>query len=67
MSNVDDNDKEGVVLPTMATNATQRVIFGVCEAIQGIHSTRLDKVNQKKTKKKKYLDVFTKSLFFTFL
>ncbi|KAI8333819.1 hypothetical protein BC941DRAFT_433067 [Chlamydoabsidia padenii] len=37
-------DGDMILLPTMATNATQRVLFGVCEAIQGIQSTRLDKV-----------------------
>ncbi|ORZ19366.1 hypothetical protein BCR42DRAFT_449125 [Absidia repens] len=44
MSSANGNEKEDIVLPTMATNATQRVIFGVCEAIQKIHSTRLDKM-----------------------
>ncbi|CAO3591890.1 unnamed protein product [Absidia cylindrospora] len=44
MSSANSNEKEDIVLPTMATNATERVIFGVCEAIQKIHSTRLDKM-----------------------
>ncbi|SAM07727.1 hypothetical protein [Absidia glauca] len=42
--NMADGDKDMILLPTMATNATQRVLFGVCEAIQGIQSTRLEKV-----------------------
>ncbi|KAI8089485.1 uncharacterized protein BX664DRAFT_333130 [Halteromyces radiatus] len=45
MGNADDKDnQEDIVLPTMATIAIERAIFYVCEQVQNIHSTRLDKL-----------------------